>query len=92
MDSFLKPSIHFDTVNVERGKGDMYEDAKTLSIPEAGRRYFGLGRNASYEAAKRGEIPFIRIGGRLRSPIVVLDRMMEVPIRKELAEKEENHR
>jgi len=27
---------------------------KTLPVPEAGRKYFGLGRNASYAAAKRG--------------------------------------
>jgi hypothetical protein len=52
-------------------------NAKTLSVPEAGRVYFGLGRNASYEAAKRGEIPVIRIGRRLRAPIVALDRKLE---------------
>jgi len=28
---------------------------KTLPVPEAGRKYFGLGRNASYAAAKRGD-------------------------------------
>jgi hypothetical protein len=35
---------------------------KTLTVPEAGRLYFGLGRGASYEAARRGEPPVIRIG------------------------------
>jgi hypothetical protein len=34
----------------------MADDCKTLTVPEAGRRYFDLGRNASYEAARRGEI------------------------------------
>ena len=53
------------------------DEAKTLSVPEAGWRYFGLGRNASYEAARRGEIPTIRIGGKIRAPIVTLDRMLE---------------
>lgn len=53
------------------------EDAKTLSVPEAGRRYFGLGRNASYEAARRGEIPTIKIGGKIRAPVVLLERMLE---------------
>jgi hypothetical protein len=41
---------------------------KTLSVPEVGRRYFGLGRGASYAAAARGEIPTIRLGRLLRAP------------------------
>ena len=53
------------------------EQEKTLSVPAAGRRYFGLGKNASYEAAKRGEIPVIKIGSRLRVPILALERMLE---------------
>jgi len=52
------------------------ESAKTLDVPEAGRIYFGLGRNASYDAAKRGEIPVIKIGGRLRVPVIALERML----------------
>jgi hypothetical protein len=55
----------------------MNEDKKTLSVPEAGRRYFNLGRNASYEAAKRRDFPVIKIGSRLRVPVVALDRMLE---------------
>src|ERR1700730_2014567 len=50
---------------------------KTLSAPEAGQRYFDLGRNASYEAARRGELPVIKIGSRLRVPIVALERMLD---------------
>jgi hypothetical protein len=50
---------------------------KTLSVPEAGRRYFDLARNASYEAAKRGDLPTIKIGGKLRVPVIVLERMLE---------------
>lgn len=41
-----------------------------LTVPEAGAR-LGLGRSAAYSAAKRGELPVIRIGGRilvLRAP------------------------
>jgi len=49
---------------------------KTLSVPEAGKRYFDLGRNASYEAARRGELPVIKVGSRLRVPIVALERML----------------
>ena len=50
---------------------------KTISVPEAGAQYFGLAKNASYEAAARGEIPVIRIGGRLRVPVCQLERMLE---------------
>jgi len=50
---------------------------KTISVPEAGKQYFGLAKNASYEAAARGEIPVIRIGGRLRVPVCQLERMLE---------------
>ena len=52
------------------------DEPKTLAVPVAGRRYFGLGRNASYDAAKRGELPVIRIGSRLRVPIAALERML----------------
>jgi hypothetical protein len=51
-------------------------DAKTLSVPEAGRRYFNLGRNGSYEAAKRGDLPVIEIGSRKRVPVIALERML----------------
>ncbi|MGA8698618.1 MAG: hypothetical protein WB689_33245 [Xanthobacteraceae bacterium] len=53
------------------------ETAKTVSVPDAGKRYFGLAKNASYAAAARGEIPVIRIGGRLRVPVCQLERMLE---------------
>ena len=52
------------------------EAEKTLSVPVAGRRYFNLGKNASYAAASRKELPTIRIGGRLRVPVVALERML----------------
>ena len=43
------------------------QDRKVLSVPEAG-AMLGLGRNASYEAARRGDIPTIRIGKLIRVP------------------------
>jgi hypothetical protein len=49
---------------------------KTISVPEAGKRYFDLGRNASYEAARRGELPTIKIGRRIRVSILALERML----------------
>ena len=55
----------------------MDPDPKTLTVPDAGRIYFDLGRNASYEAARRGDIPVIRIGRLLRVPVVALERKLE---------------
>ena len=50
---------------------------KTLSVPEAGRIYFDLGMNASYEAAKRGDIPTIKIGGKIRALVPAIEQMLE---------------
>jgi len=52
------------------------ESPKTLSVPVAGRVYFGLGRNSSYASAARGELPTIRIGSRIRVPVVRLEQML----------------
>lgn len=51
--------------------------AKTISVPEAGREYFDMSRNASYAAAARGEIPTIRLGKLLRVPVKALEQMLE---------------
>ena len=53
------------------------ETPKTISVPEAGKRYFGLSRNASYDAAARNEIPTIRIGRLLRVPVRAMERMLD---------------
>jgi len=50
---------------------------KTMSVPDAGRLYFGLSRNSSYEAAARGEIPTIRIGRKVRVPVAAMERLLE---------------
>lgn len=49
----------------------------TISVPEAGRKYFHLSRFGSYEAAKRGDIPTIKIGRLLRVPVRAMERMLE---------------
>ena len=53
------------------------DSPKRMTVPEAGRVYFSLGRNASYEAARRGDIPVIKIGRLLRVPVVQLERKLE---------------
>ncbi len=47
---------------------------KTISVPEAGKIYYNLSKNGSYEAARRGEIPTIRVGRLLRVPVAVMER------------------
>jgi len=53
------------------------ETTLTMSVPAAGKKYFGLSRNGAYDAAKRGEIPIIKIGRLLRVPIRALEAMLD---------------
>jgi excisionase family DNA binding protein len=46
-----------------------------MSVPEAGKQ-LGLGKNGSYAAAARGEMPVMKFGSRLRVPVVAFDRML----------------
>jgi len=55
----------------------MSTECKTLSVPKAGKLYFDLSRNASYDAAKRGEIPTLRIGRTLRVPVAAMERLLD---------------
>jgi hypothetical protein len=56
---------------------DRKNACRTISIPEAGSLYYGLSRNGSYDAAKRGEIPCIRIGRKLRVPVAAMERLLD---------------
>jgi excisionase family DNA binding protein len=47
----------------------------TITVPEAAER-LGIGRNSGYDAARRGEIPTIRIGGRLLVPCAQFERLL----------------
>jgi excisionase family DNA binding protein len=49
---------------------------KTITVPEAARQ-LGISRNGGYEAAKRGEIPTVRIGRRLVVPLEAVDRILQ---------------
>ena len=57
------------------------EQPKTLSVPEAGSRYYGLSRNGSYDAASRGEIPTIRVGRLLRVPVRAMEAQLDAASR-----------
>ncbi|MGY4193383.1 helix-turn-helix domain-containing protein [Bradyrhizobium sp. USDA 4520] len=47
-----------------------------FTVPEAG-AMLGLNRNAAYAAAKRGDIPTIRIGKLIRVPRLAFNKMLE---------------
>jgi hypothetical protein len=50
---------------------------RTMSVPAAGKKYFNIGRDASYRAAKRGEMPTIKIGNRILALPLAIERMLE---------------
>lgn len=52
------------------------DERLVYEVPEAG-AMLGLTRNGSYEAAKRGDIPTIKIGKLLRVPKAAFHRMLE---------------
>lgn len=48
----------------------------TISVPDAGRLFFGLSKNGAYDAAKAGHIPTVRIGGKICVPVVSVAEMV----------------
>lgn len=57
----------------------------TCTVPEAG-RLLGIGRDAAYAAAERGEIPTLRLGRRLVVPVPrLLDLVGAAPTHSESA-------
>jgi hypothetical protein len=61
---------------------------KTMSVPEAGKEYYGLARNASYAAAKRGDIPTIRVGNLLRVPVRAMEAKLDEALKPADAQRE----
>src|SRR5262245_41080352 len=49
----------------------------TMPVPDAGKKYYDLCRTASYQAAAKGQIPTIRIGGKLLALPRVIERQLE---------------
>jgi len=72
----LRPEITGRKRQVRSTKKPL-SDRLTFTVPEAG-RLLGLGRNAAYEAAKRGDIPILRIGRLLLVPKIPLHRMLGI--------------
>jgi len=50
-------------------------EKQTISVIEAGKA-LGLGKNASYEAVHRGELPVLKIGGRFLIPKAAFERFL----------------
>jgi excisionase family DNA binding protein len=50
-------------------------ERQTLTVEEAA-RVLGIGRSAAYLAARRGDLPVIRIGRRYVVPRVALERLL----------------
>ena len=71
--------------DANRLENDQIESAATpeerlaYTVPQAG-RLLGLYRNSAYEAARRGEIPTLRIGRRLVVPRAALDHLLANPM------------
>ncbi|WP_377830062.1 DNA-binding protein [Bradyrhizobium lupini] len=50
------------------------------SVPDAGRICFGLAKNAAYAAAKSGQLPSIKFGGKIVVPTAALRKMLGLEI------------
>ena len=57
-------------------KKDPRVERATLSVVEAA-RIMGVSKNVAYEAVRRGEIPSIRLGGRILVPRTAPVRLLE---------------
>lgn len=53
----------------------------TIPVTDAGALFFGLGRNAAYEAAKRGDIPTVQIGGKKMAVVSAIARQLGLETR-----------
>ncbi len=60
--------------NTERSTEPL--NPRTYTIDQAA-QLLGIGRNQCYEAAKRGDIPCIRLGRRMVIPRAAFDRLLD---------------
>ena len=50
-------------------------ERRTVNVEEAG-QLLGISRALAYEAARRGELPAIRVGRRLLVPLAAVQRLL----------------
>ena len=58
------------------GTNKRTSDQLTMPVWPDAARALGLGRNATYEAIARGDIPSVRIGKRILVPVKALERLL----------------
>jgi excisionase family DNA binding protein len=68
----LDPELMRAAMTVESVRG-----RPTITVPEAA-ELLGIGRNAAYEAAHRGEIETLKFGTRLVVPVAPLLRLLGI--------------
>jgi excisionase family DNA binding protein len=49
---------------------------RAVYSPEEAGEILGLGRNSTYDAIRRGEIPSLRVGKRILIPKIGIERML----------------
>jgi hypothetical protein len=52
-------------------------DRIDAAVSAAGEKYYGLGRDGSYRAARRGDIPTVKVDRLLRVPVAAMERKLE---------------
>lgn len=54
------------------------DELRVYTVEEAA-RLLRIGRSAAYEAVRRGQIPAVRLGRRLRVPRIALEHLLSRP-------------
>lgn len=63
---------------------DLIVGKLTITVPEAA-RVLGIGRDAAYRAAERGEIPTLKLGRRIMVPVPRLQAMLGLAVSNDVA-------
>lgn len=65
-----------DNIDLNESLDEMLRSKEVVSVV-AGGKVLGLGRSSAYDAARRGDLPTIRIGRRLVVPLRQLRNLLE---------------
>ena len=76
VDPVVTRSVEKRRLRMQDNAPDADAEEYVTTIPKAGKKYFGIGRSASYEAARRGEIPTIKMGRKRLVPVVAIKRKL----------------